>query len=193
VFLNVSTFLRGNAELALGGSAALVAAGWLLLRQETTRRGLMEALARLPAAREMMTYYRTALFCRNLGLLLRSGVNLTTTLRILVDMMASVGSTVVWSDAADRVRHGAKLSDALADTKALPAMAVRMLRLGDETGQLPVLAGRVAEFYEAKLQRTLDRVVAIAGPAAIIVISVVVGGLIVSVMTALLSVSQIVN
>ena len=46
-------------------------------------------------------------------------------------------------------------------------MAVRMLRLGDETGQLPMLAGRVAEFYEAKLQRTLDRVVGIAGPAAI--------------------------
>ena len=65
-------------------------------------------------------------------------------------------------------------------------MAVRMLRLGDETGQLPVLAGRVAEFYEAKLQRTLDRLVGIAGPAAIIVISIVVGGLIVSVMTALI-------
>ena len=48
-------------------------------------------------------------------------------------------------------------------------MAVRMLRLGDETGQLPMLSGRVAEFYEAKLQRTLDRVVGIAGPAAIIV------------------------
>ena len=52
---------------------------------------------------------------------------------------------------------------------------------------------RVAEFYEAKLQRTLDRVVGIAGPAAIIVISIVVGGLIVSVMTALMSVSQIIG
>ena len=138
-------------------------------------------------------YYRTSLFCRNLGLLLGSGVNLTTTLRILVDMMSSTGPSEVWTDAADRVRHGAKLSDALSDTKALPSMAVRMLRLGDETGQLPVLAGRIAEFYEAKLQRTLDRVVGIAGPAAIIVISIVVGGLIVSVMTALLSVSQIVG
>jgi len=56
-----------------------------------------------------------------------------------------------------------------------------------------VLAGRVADFYEAKLQRSLDRIVGIAGPAAIIVISVVVGGLIISVMTALLSVSQIVG
>jgi len=108
-------------------------------------------------------------------------------------MMSSVGPSAVWTETADRVRHGAKLSDALAETKALPQMAVRMLRLGDETGQLPVLAGRIAEFYEAKLQRTLDRIVAIAGPAAIIVISIVVGGLIVSVMTALMSVSQIVS
>ncbi|VIO77473.1 type II secretion system F family protein [Bradyrhizobium ivorense] len=192
-FLNLSTFLRANSDTVLAILVVVLLSAWMLLRREGVRRGLMTALTRLPAIREVMKYYRTALFCRNLGLLLGSGVNLTTTLRILVDMMASIGSSAVWTDATDRVRHGAKLSDALAATEALPAMAVRMLRLGDETGQLPMLAGRVAEFYEAKLQRTLDRVVGIAGPAAIIVISVVVGGLIVSVMTALMSVSQIVN
>ena len=94
---------------------------------------------------------------------------------------------------ADRVRHGGKLSDALAASAILPAMAVRMLRLGEETGQLPALAGRVADFYEAKLQRHLDRIVGIVGPLAIITISFVVGGLIVSVMTALLSVNQVVG
>ena len=192
-FLNFSTFLRSNSDLVLAILAGAIAASWLLLRQLSVRRGIFNALAKLPAIRQVMMYYRTSLFCRNLGLLLGSGVNLTTTLRILVDMMASAGPAAVWTDAAERVRHGAKLSDALSDTRALPSMAVRMLRLGDETGQLPVLAGRVAEFYETKLQRTLDRVVGIAGPAAIIVISIVVGGLIVSVMTALLSVSQIVG
>jgi general secretion pathway protein F len=125
--------------------------------------------------------------------LLGSGVHLTATLRILVDIMATTGPVDVWKEMVDRVRHGAKLSDALSEVDVLPAMAVRMLRLGDETGQLPVLAGRVAEFYEAKLQRALDRLVGIAGPAAIIVISIVVGGLIVSVMTALISVSQLVG
>jgi len=192
-FLNLSTFLRANSDAVLAITAAVVAGSWLALRQESVRRSFMNTVTRLPIIREVMRYYRTSLFCRNLGLLLGSGVNLTTTLRILVDMMSSVGAPAVWIDAADRVRHGAKLSDALADTNALPSMAVRMLRLGDETGQLPMLAGRVAEFYEAKLQRTLDRVVGIAGPAAIIVISIVVGGLIVSVMTALMSVSQIVG
>src|SRR5215470_5030939 len=192
-FLNFSTFLRANADAVMAILALSIAACWLIFRQDSNRRRMMTGISRLPAVREVMRYYRTSLFCRNLGLLLGSGVNLTTTLRILVDMMSAVGSSAVWADAAERVRHGAKLSDALAETQALPAMAVRMLRLGDETGQLPMLSGRVAEFYEAKLQRTLDRVVGIAGPAAIIVISIVVGGLIVSVMTALMSVSQIVG
>jgi general secretion pathway protein F len=125
--------------------------------------------------------------------LLGSGVTLTATLRILVDIMAVTGKVDVWTAMADRVRHGGKLSDALAASSILPAMAVRMLRLGEETGQLPALAGRVAEFYEAKLQRHLDRIVGIVGPLAIVTISVVVGGLIVSVMTALLSVNEVVG
>jgi general secretion pathway protein F len=91
------------------------------------------------------------------------------------------------------VRHGGKLSDALAAQAILPPMAIRMLRIGEETGQMPVLAARIADFYEAKLQRSLDRVVGIIGPLAIITISVVVGGLIVSVMTALLSITQVVG
>lgn len=192
-FLNLSTFLRANSEIVLTTVLVIFVASWLSLRRPGVRRAMFAAATRLPAIRQVVSYYRTSLFCRNLGLLLGSGVNLTTTLRILVDMMSTTGSRALWSAAAERVRHGAKLSDALAQTDALPAMAVRMLRLGDETGQLPMLAGRIAEFYEAKLQRTLDRVVGVAGPAAIIVISVVVGGLIVSVMTALMSVSQIIG
>ncbi len=192
-FLGLSTFLRGNLDFILGGLAVLLLVGWLSLRQPGVRASLKCILLSPPLVRELTSYHQTALFCRNLGVLLGSGVNLTNTLRILVDMMATAGSSGAWKEAAERVRHGAKLSDALSQSVALPPMAARMLRLGDETGQLPMLAGRIAEFYEAKLQRSLDRVVGIAGPAAIIVISIVHGGLIVSIMTALMSVSQIVN
>ncbi len=192
-FLALSTFLHAHADVIALTFAAALMAGWALLRRRGVRAGIFGALARLPLVRPVMAFYSTALFCRNLGVLLGSGVHLTTALRILVDIMSTTGPADIWTEAVDRVRHGAKLSDALAEAEVLPAMAVRMLRLGDETGQLPVLAGRVAEFYEAKLQRTLDRVVGIAGPAAIIAISLVVGGLIVSVMTALISVSQVVG
>jgi general secretion pathway protein F len=173
--------------------AAAIAGLWLVLRRPKARIAIMSVVSRLPLIKPMLTYHRTTLFCRNLGVLLASAVPLTTTLRILVDMMAASSDPAIWMKMVERVRHGGKLSDALTDTAALPTMAVRMLRLGEETGQLPMLAGRVAEFYEAKLQRSLDRVVGVVGPLAIIAISIIVGGLIVSVMTSLLSVSQIVG
>jgi general secretion pathway protein F len=192
-FIKLSEFLRANATAVMLGAAAVIGGSWWLLRRAGTRAALMSGLSRLPGVGTIFQFYRTSLFCRNLGILLGSGVNLTATLRILVDIMAVTGSEASWSAAADRVRHGGKLSDALAVASSLPPMAVRMLRLGEETGQLPALSGRVAEFYEAKLQRSLDRVVGIVGPLAIVTISTVVGGLIVSVMTALLSVTQLVG
>jgi len=193
VFLNLSDVLRAHTAEVGSGAALTLLACWLVLRRPALRAAIVSKLALLPLVRPILNYYRTGLFCRNLGILLGSGVTLTMTLRILVDIMAATGNLAVWTAMADRVRHGGKLSEALASTTILPPMAVRMLRLGEETGQLAQLAGRVADFYEAKLQRSLDRVVGIAGPLAIIVISVVVGGLIVSVMTALLSVSQVVG
>jgi general secretion pathway protein F len=192
-FLGLSDFATAHATAIAFGAIVVIAAGWLALRRPRVHAAMLYGVSRLPIASAIMTFHRTSLFCRNLSVLLGSGVNLTPTLRILADMMASTGHGAAWERAVDRVRHGAKFSDSLADTGAIPAMAVRMLRLGDETGQLPMIAGRVAEFYEAKLQRSLDRLVGIAGPAAIIVISLVVGGLIVSVMTALLSVSQVIG
>jgi general secretion pathway protein F len=193
VFIKLSDFLRGNAAAVLLASAASIAAIWWLLRRPGATVALVGVVSRIPGIAAIFRFYRTTLFCRNLGVLLGSGVNLTATLRILVDIMAVTGSVTTWTAAADRVRHGGKLSDALSASSSLPPMAVRMLRLGEETGQLPALAGRVAEFYEAKLQRSLDRIVGIIGPLAIVTISAVVGGLIVSVMTALLSVTQLVG
>jgi general secretion pathway protein F len=192
-FLGLSDFLRAHPDGIGLAFILLLVGGWLLARRPGVRATTMRYVSRLPLIRPVLGFHRTALFCRNLGVLLGSGVALTSTLRILSDMMASTGDATVWSKTVDRVRHGGKLSDALTDTAALPSMAVRMLQLGEETGQLPMLAGRVAEFYEAKLQRSLDRIVGIIGPLAIITISIVVGGLIVSIMTTLLSVSQIVG
>ena len=193
VLIKLSDFLRANATTMLLACAGAVAGIWWLLRRPGTGAAVVSVVSQVPGIAGIFRFYRTTLFCRNLGVLLGSGVNLTATLRILVDIMAVTGSVTTWTAAADRVRHGGKLSDALSASSSLPPMAVRMLRLGEETGQLPALAGRVAEFYEAKLQRSLDRIVGIVGPLAIVTISAVVGGLIVSVMTALLSVTQLVG
>jgi general secretion pathway protein F len=191
-FLGFSDLVRSHGDMILGGGAILLAAGWLLGGRADVQRAMWNTMARLPLLKSLLMFHTTGLFCRNLGLLLSSGVTLSAALRVLIDLLDRRGEPAAWQRVAERVRHGGKLSDALADAKALPATAVRMLRLGEETGQLATLSSRIAEFYEAKLQRSLDRIIGIAGPAAIVGISIVVGGLIVSVMTSLLSVSQIV-
>jgi general secretion pathway protein F len=134
--LALSEFLRAHVAEVASGAMVVSFASWLVLRREASRRSVLANVSRWPGIRPMMNSYRTALFCRNLGILLRSGVTLTVTLRILVDIMGASQSATVWIATADRVRHGGKLSDALRSTGVLPAMALRMLRLGEETGQL---------------------------------------------------------
>ena len=190
-FLGISNFLRTDMNMILIVLLGLLSIGFVLSRRAAVRARVIGALSRLPLVRPMLEYRRTTLFCRNLGLLLASGVTLPASLHVLAEMMPASTDISIWSGVGDKVRQGGKLSDALAQTHALPSMAVRTLRLGEDAGQLPMLAGRVADFYDAKLQRSLDRLVAIVGPASIIFISVIVGGLIVSVMTALLSINQI--
>lgn len=192
-FLNLSDFLRAHTVAVFASLVTLIGGGWVLVRQPKVRAFILDALAHVPFFSRILNFHRTSVFCRNLGVLLASGVPLTVTLRILADLMATTGGSAAWTKTVDLVRHGGKLSEALAKTQAIPPMAIRTLRLGEDSGQLPMLAQRVAEFYEAKLQRSLDRLVGIAGPVAIVSISIIVGGLIVSIMTALMSVSQIVG
>ena len=190
IFLRLSDFITTHKNLVGSTAIVMLASTLFFVRQQKFRVAVIIRLARLPVLRSILALHQTALFCRNLAVLLTAAVPLTTTLRILTNMMAAVGDSAVWTRVVERVRQGNKLSEALEETGTLPPLAVRLLRLGEEAGQLPLLAGRVAEFYESKLQRSLDRAVGLVGPLAVIGISTIVGGLIVSVMTALLSVSQ---
>ena len=149
-FLQVSEFMNAHQDV-IGLAAMLVLTGGLLLaRQAKVRTALVIRLARWPIVRTIVALHQTAIFCRNLEVLLTAGVALTTALRIIANMMAAWGDGRLWTRVVERVRQGGKLSDALGESGGLPPMAVRILRLGEETGQLPVLAGRVAEFYESQ-------------------------------------------
>ena len=163
------------------------------MRNRKLRDMAVNRLGQMPLLRQVFSFQRTALFCRNLHVLHNAGVPLTATLKILAEIMITLGGRSSWHGVVDAVRHGSKLSDALEREGSLPALAIRMLRLGEDSGQLAVVAHRAADYYEAKLERTLERFVGIVGPAAIIGISTVVGGLIASVMSSLLSVTQMVG
>ncbi len=175
----------------IGAVALAVALGmFLLLRRPATRRRLIDALARLPGIAELATMRRTAVFCDGLATLLANGVPLSDALGVLADRPG--GRDEMVARVAEGVRRGRRLVEALAGEARLPALAIDMLRIGEETSELPAVARRVADFYDARLTARARRLAAIVGPTAIVLIAVLIGGLIVSILTALLSIDRLV-
>ena len=167
--LRLSDFLRGHgAELGIA-ALAIVIGGWLVLRVPSVRSPSSRKCRACPASRRCSTSIGPPCSAATSAVLLGSEVTLTATLRILADIMATTGRSAAWNATVDRVRHGGKLSDALAATAILPrdghshaAARRRNWSTADARRQ------RIAEFYEAKLQRSLDRLVGIVGPLAIV-------------------------
>ena len=190
--LDLSDFMRANWQALLAGVGAVVLAFWLAQRSPASRAEMWRQFLRLPGIRGSARTYRTARFCRTLGVLIGNSVSVNASLRMLTVMMGDGGNRGSLMRAEERVRQGDRLSVALADTE-LPALVINMLRLGEETSQIAVLATYLAELYEAKHERSLEGIVAIIGPAAILMIAVLVGGMIVSIMTSLLSITQLVG
>jgi general secretion pathway protein F len=134
---------------------------------------------------------RTAQITGVLGLLMKNGVTLPASLKILRDIVPEARARAAIDRLYDEVRNGRRFADALAETDLLPPLAIRMLRVGDETGDLPSLAAHAAEFYEHRLGIGLDRLMGAIGPVTIVLVSLVIGALIVSIMSALLSITEL--
>jgi general secretion pathway protein F len=189
--LAASTWLHANFDLVLGGGIVAILAGWLILAKRERRARLLGLLGTLPGVAGPMRDRRTARVVGTLGLLVENGVALPNALKILRNVVAEPRAVAAVDKLHDQVRNGRRFADALAETDLLPPLAIRMLRVGDETGDLPSIARHAAQYYEHRLGLGLDRLMGAIGPATIILVSIVIGALIISIMSALLSITEL--
>jgi general secretion pathway protein F len=155
------------------------------------RARIIAALASIPGISGTMRDRRTARIIGMLGLLVENGVALPAALKIVRDVVREPRYVAAVDRVYEQVRNGRRFGEALADTDLVPPLAVRMLRVGDETGGLPAIARHAAQFYEHRLGIGLDRLMGAVGPVTIILVSFVVGALIISIMSALLSITEL--
>jgi general secretion pathway protein F len=189
--LTASVWLRSHLDALRIVGAAILLIGWLVLRQPGARARLVGAIGSIPGIAGPMRDRRTARFVGTLGLLVENGVALPAALKILRDIGAEPGYVAAVDHVHEQVRNGRRFIEALAESELVPALAVRMLRVGDETGDLSAIARHAAEFYEQRLVLGLDRLMGAIGPATIILVSIGIGTLIVSIMSALLSITEL--
>jgi general secretion pathway protein F len=186
-----SSWLRLNLDLFLGICLFSVVGAWLALSRREWRARIIGVIASLPGISGPMDDRRTARIVGTLGLLLENGVPLPTALKILRDIVTEPRHVAALDRVHEQVRNGRRFADALADTSLLPPLAVRMLRVGDEVGDVATIVRHASQFYEHKLGLGLDRLMGAIGPITIIVVSIVIGSLIVSIMSALLSMTEL--
>ena len=189
--LIVSDFLLVHGRTIMIVVLGVIVLVMLARQHATVRRMLRSYVARLPGLRGLLELRRTVLFCSSLALLLTNGVTLTNALHVLLELPGAAAEGL--DGVVEGVRRGGRLVDALARMNYLPALALKMMRVGEESGELSTVARRTAEFYETKLSDRLDRIAGVIGPAAIVLIAAIVGGLIVSILSAILGVNQMVT
>src|SRR4029078_12253130 len=160
-----SIWLRTNVDLSLGICLSLVLCVWLGLSRREWRARIVAAIARLPGVSGPMGDRRTARIVGTLGLLLENGVALPTALKILRDVVTDPDYVAAVDRVHEHVRNGRNFADALAETNLLPPLAVRMLRVGDQVGDLASIVRQASHFYEHRLGLGLDRLVGAIGAA----------------------------
>ncbi len=191
IVFELSRFLRENTSMLAGIGLAIVLGGYLLSRSRAAKAFFMRALGRIPGLGEPVHFEQTVSFCATLGALTHSGVDISTALRLIRDLMRDNRSAAKIDRLVNSVRQGHRLTDALIEVNMLPIYAVHMLRVGEESGELASASMRIAAFYEGKLDRALARLTSILGPAIMILVSMLIAWLIISVITALLSVNDL--
>jgi len=191
LIVGASIWLRGNIDLFLGMCLVLVVGTWLVLSRREWRARIVAFIARLPGISGPMDDRRTARIVSTLGLLLENGVPLPTALKILRDVLTEPEYVAAVDRVHEHVRNGRNFADALEETKLLPPLAIRMLRVGDQVGDVASIVRQASLFYEHKLGIGLDRLMGAIGPVTIVVVSVVIGTLIVSIMSALLNITEL--
>lgn len=120
-------------------------------------------------------------FSRTLATLLESGVPMLGALEIVAGVAGNKLVEEAVTFARDQVSRGKQLSEPMGQVKIFPPIVVRMVAVGEKTGQLETLLGKIAQFYDHEVRATVKALTSILEPILIFVMGVVVGTIVLAI------------
>jgi general secretion pathway protein F len=152
------------------------------------RAALDRRLLRLPLFGSLIADIEVARFSRTLGALLKNGVSLLSALAITRDTVRNAVFLDAITLVIERVKAGKGMAAPIEQTKIFPALALHLIRVGEESGRQDDMLLKIADILEQETRTKIDRLLTLLTPAVTIVLGAIVGGVIMSILTALLSV-----
>jgi type IV pilus assembly protein PilC len=193
ILINISNIIRSYFLLTLGAAAAAIFGFFKLKR---TKRGAAiwdRAKLRMPVFGKLIHKIAISRFARTFAALLRSGVPILETLRIVGQ---SSGNSVVEKaveQTAASIERGDSLALALRQHSIFPPMLVRMVSAGEETGKVDVMLEKISDFYDEEIEATLAGLTSLIEPLLIVFLGVVVGSIVVCMFLPIFKLNQIVQ
>ena len=161
------------------------------MREPASRYKWDKRLLGLPLVGDLVGKLEVARFSRTLGTLIGNGVTLLTALSIVKDTLSNTvmaeGLTVV----ATQLKEGKGLGKPLMETGLFPKLAVHLVMVGEETGKLQEMLIRIADIYDREVHSSVKRMLALMEPVLILGLGLVIGGIIMSILVAILSVNDL--
>ncbi len=194
MFAGLGAQLPLPTRVVIALSDGLVAYGWIviivlgvlfyLFRQyyatATGRRVVDRIALKLPVLGDILRKVAVARFCRTLSTLLASGVPILDGL----DITARTAGNAIIEDAIQKVRTGIErgetVSGPLRETKVFPSMVVQMINVGETTGALDAMLGKIADFYEEEVDTAVAGLLTLMEPIMIAFLGAVVGGIVIA-------------
>jgi general secretion pathway protein F len=132
-----------------------------------------------------------ARFARTMGTLLGSGVPILNALQIVKGTLESVRMSETLTSVRDDVRKGRGISEPLKKSDLFPSIAIHMVTVGEETGKLDEMLLKIAERFEIEVRNTIKRMLSLLEPALILCMAVVVGFIVIAMLLAIFSMSEL--
>ena len=190
VILNLGQFFSRYGLLLLGG---LAFAAWLLpaaLRNPARRVRWDRRLIGLPVLGPLLQRLEAARLARTLGTLLHNGVALLGALAIARQACSNRALQAQLAGATEEVKEGGSLAYALSRDSLLPHLAVQMIQVGEQAGQLDAMLLKVASVFDTEARRSIARLLAALVPTLTIVMAVLVAVIMLAIMLPLMSLTS---
>jgi general secretion pathway protein F len=191
--LALSAFVRAYGWLALVVAVLAAVGARQALKRPALRQRFDAFWLRLPIIGHLASHYNAARFAGTLAMLSSAGVPILKGMQTATATLSNHAMRADLEDALVMVREGASLASAMAQKKRFPGLLSMFARLGEQTGQLPVMLGRCAQQLSNDVQRRAMALATILEPLLIVLMGLFVMLIVLAVLMPIIQLNQLVN
>jgi type IV pilus assembly protein PilC len=191
--IGLSEIVKKDLIFILMGAGLLVWA-WMYFIKTPTGRAFWDAKRiKLPIFGSIAHKICLARFTRTLASLVRSGVPILEVLQIVSQTVGNVVMERAIKAAASDIERGEGISNAIGKHPVFPSMIVRMMRAGEQTGNIDNMLERISNFLDEEIEATLSGLMSLIEPMMIVVLGVIIGSMVVCMFLPIFNLANIVN